>query len=204
MLPQRLVFQPLLFALVAFFTFFLNLLQPPFTFLANFFPQFFNLPQPLRCVFFIFLKRFHPAFLCALPFALSFLSLLFKRAHALLPLPFIFLKILFIFLRMLFLMLPQRLVFQPLLFALVAFFTFFLNLLQPPFTFLANFFPQFFNLPQPLRCVFFIFLKRFHPANFLAFFLGAFFLGAFFLGAFFFFLGACFFAPTFAILMEEI
>merc|ERR1711985_206125 len=40
--------------------FFLKRPQPPFTFFASFFPNFFSRPQPLPCAFLSFLIRPHP------------------------------------------------------------------------------------------------------------------------------------------------
>merc|ERR1719194_65746 len=143
--------------------FFLKRPQPPFTFFASFFPNFFSRPQPLPCAFLSFLIRPHPLrafFLVA--FLIFFLPL---------PQPEAFFLVFLMAFAIFFLREPQPVLPQPFFF-LMLLTVFFLKRPQPPFTFFASFFPNFFSRPQPLPCAFLSFLIRRHPLR--AFFLVAF------------------------------
>merc|ERR1712072_69589 len=126
--PQPFLPQPFFF-LMLLTVFFLKRPQPPFTFFASFFPNFFSLPQPLRCAFLNFLMRPQPFLIRPQPeafflvFLMAFLIFFLREPQPFLPQPFFFLLLT----------------------------VFFLKRPQPPFTFFASFFPNFFSRPQPLR-----------------------------------------------------
>merc|ERR1711959_272942 len=90
--PQPFLPQPFFF-LMLLTVFSLKRPQPPFTFFASFFPNFFSRPQPLPCAFLSFLIRPHPLRAFFLVFLMAFAIFFLREPQPFLPQPFFFLML---------------------------------------------------------------------------------------------------------------